>query len=607
MSNTQFPPDDPRAPGAASPDDAVTRPLTQVPSQPGWSGEQWPSETPTMVSDPRASSPQYWQPPSAPAAVEPIGPATPRAARSGFSRRKLLVGAGAGALTVGALATGFGFYLHRGSNGGIPSLFATDAGQVMHLLRRAGFGPSPDDIGTYLGLGVSGSMDRLLNYSSVADNLDARLNALKLNFAKVDDVVRWWVLRMLYSQHPLEEKLTLFWHGVLTSSFTKVGGTRGYPLLIQQNQLLRTHAMGRFDDLIHAIAIDPAMLVWLDGNKSTGKSPNENFARELMELFTLGLTDASGKPNYTQNDVHQGALALTGWHTKVAGGKATGVFSPARHFSGSVTYLGHSGAMGLADVVKLVCAHPSTGNHLAFRMWSFFVSENPSASDLKPLADAYYASNHSIRAMVEAMLKSPAFFSPAAYRARVKSPVEFVVGAVRGLGLSSDATGVSGLLAPMGQVPFDPPDVSGWNGDKVSAAWVSTGSWMTRVNFINTLVAAASGLPVSLGGAPVKKPGAKQAGGSGTAATSTAGVAGSALQQLIHARQIASPTALAGYFIAALLDNHLDADRQAAVHDAINAHASGPTLAFAGGTTAPAASVRDALYLVMSMPEYQMN
>ena len=601
MSGKNHPSYDPQSGRYLAPDESATRPLHQPASAGSF------ADAPTVVPASGGRPASYWQPPSSPPGMPPapaVSGATPH--RRGISRRKLLVGAGAGVLGAGAVATGLGFYLtHRGDNG-IANIFASDASQIMHLLRRAGFGPSPDDINTYLSLGVSGSIDRLINYSGVANDIDAKLAALNLDFSKTDDVIRWWVLRMLYSPRPLEEKLTLFWHGVLTSAFTKVGGKRGYPLMIQQNQLLRAHALGRFDDLIAAISIDPAMLLWLDGNKSTGRSPNENYARELMELFTLGITDQNGKPNYTQNDVHQGALALTGWHIAVGGGKAQGVFTPARHYNGSVTFLGHSGPMGLDDVVRLVCAHPSTGYHIAWRMWSFFVSENPSAAQLKPLADAYYSSNHSIKAMVEAMLSSPDFFSSAVYRARVKSPVEFVVGAVRALGFSTSAQGVSALMASMGQVPFDPPNVSGWDGDKVSANWVSTGGWMARVNFINQLVAAASGIAVRTG---VGQSAATQ--GSSQRNTGGANVAGSALQQLITTRGIATPTALADYFIAALVDNQIDATRRAMVHDAVNAPASGPTFALAGSATAkatvPAASVRDALYLVMSMPEYQMN
>jgi uncharacterized protein (DUF1800 family) len=517
--------------------------------------------------------------------------------RRGVSRRAVLVGAGAGALGLGAIGAGVGFLLSR--QHAAVDLFSTQAGQITHLLRRAGFGPSNADIGDYLDAGVSGSIDRLLNYSSIQDDLDSRLNAMSFNFTNSQDVVRWWTLRMIYSKRPLEEKMTLFWHGVLTSALSKVGGKKGYPLLIQQNKLLRSMAMGKLDDLIHAISIDPAMLIWLDGHTSTGAKPNENYARELMELFTLGIVDEKGNPTYTEDDVHNGALALTGWTINPRTGK--GVFVPKRHYDGAVTFLGQTGKMGLSDVVKRVCAHPATGRHIAWRMWNFFVYELeastiPTAQGLsdpvlQPLVDAYNANDHHIGAMVSAMLKSPQFFSAKAYRARVKSPVEFVVGAIRGLSIETDGTGLTAIMNNMGELPFDPPNVSGWDGDKVSGIWMSTQAWMTRVNFVNQLLAVASGIPLK-----------RTKNGSG------ANTASSSLQQLINNRQMRSASDVADYFIAALLDNSVSADRRALVHNALtSAPQSGPSFALHGGGTVSAAAVRDALYLVMSMPEYHMN
>ncbi|MGH2517744.1 MAG: DUF1800 domain-containing protein, partial [Ktedonobacterales bacterium] len=506
----------------------------------------------------------------------------------------VLIGAGAGAVGLGAIGAGVGLLLsHQQQQQGAANIFSTDAGQIAHLLRRAGFGPSNADIGDYLNAGVSGAVDRVLNYSSINDDLDSRLSAMSFNFDNAQDVVRWWTLRMIYSKRPLEEKLTLFWHGVLTSALSKVGGKKGYPLLIQQNKLLRAKAMGKFDDLIAAISTDPAMLIWLDGHTSTGKSPNENYSRELMELFTLGIADANGNPTYTQDDVHNGALALTGWVIRPNGnGTASGVFEPKRHYTGSVTYLGQTGQLGLNDVVRLVCAHPSTSYHIAWRMWSFFVYENHSQSDLQPLIDAYTKNDHNIGAMVTAMFKSPQFFSAKAYRARVKSPPEFVIGAVRGLGIQTDGTGLSAILNDMGQLPFDPPNVSGWDGDKVSGIWMSTQAWMTRVNFVNELLAAASGIPLKR-----TKNGAN-----------SPNTANSPLQQLITSRQIGSTADLANYFVAALLDNNVTNDRQALIRDAIGGAASGgASFTLHGGGKVSTAAVRSALYLVMSMPEYQMN
>ena len=566
---TQWGPGQPHADDAGAGYGDVLPPPSVPPVQrrvPDW----WHTQSPTVVLP---------QPPQPPHASPP--------ARRSVSRRSVLIGAGAGALGLGALGVGAGALLSRiNTSSGIPDIFAAQAGQVAHLLRRAGFGPTPADFGDYLNVGVQGSIDRLLNYSSIADDLDSRLNALNLDFSKATDLVRWWLLRMIYSKHPLEEKMTLFWHGVLTSALSKVGGKKGYPYLIQQNKTIRKLAFGRFDDLIHAVSIDPAMLIWLDGRTSTGHSPNENYARELMELFTMGIG------NYTQNDVHQGALALTGW--TIHNGHS--VFVPARHYNGSVTYLGQTGNLGLADVVRLVCSHPSTPKYIAWRMWSFFVYENPSYGDLQPLVDAYNHNDHNIGAMVKAMLTSPQFLDSKAYRARVKSPTEFVIGAIRALGIETDAASLPGVLNNMGQLPFDPPNVSGWDGDKVSGAWVSTQAWMARVNFINSLVAAASGMPVN---------GGKHTSGGQSGASYTAS---SPIQQVISQRKIQAPHDIADYFIASLLDNNVSADRKSVVYDAL---ASGPTtgasFTLANGTNVPAAAVRNAAYLVMSMPEFHMN
>ncbi|MBF6591267.1 MAG: DUF1800 domain-containing protein, partial [Ktedonobacterales bacterium] len=519
---------------------------------------------------------------NAPPDVPPMPPRPPQPA---LSRRAVLIGAGAGALGLGAVGAGVGYMLTRRAS--VPNVFASDAEQINHLLRRAGFGPAPSDIGVYLDAGVQGAIDRLVNYASVTDDLDSRLSAIALDFNKPQDLIRWFLLRMIYSKRPLEEKMTLFWSGVLTSSFRKVGKRVNY--LKQQNDLLRANAMGRFDDLIRAISTDPAMLWWLDGRVNTGEKPNENYSRELMELFTLGIVDAKGTPNYTQNDVHAGALALAGW--TIVNGK--GVLVPRRQYTGTVTYLGHSGKLGLDDVVKIVCAHPATARHIAWRMWNFFAYPTTlSDSVLQPMVDAYNSNDHSIRAMVRAMLTSSAFLGDKTYRARIKSPTEFIVGAVRGLGLELTADGIPQVMGPMGQIPFDPPDVAGWPGDQDSAGWLSTQAWMSRVNFTNLLVAAATGTPLS-----------------GTRRQGTPTVSGgNAVQQTIDARQIASVSDLLNYFVAALVDNQLADDRRAILRDTLTqAPTGGASLTLSGGAKISAAGVRQALYLLMSMPEYQMN
>ncbi len=525
-------------------------------------------------------------PPQLPPVV--IAPEVPK---RGVSRRALLLGAGAGAVGVGAIGAGVGILLaDRGKQNAATSFGADEPQDVAHLLRRMGFGLAAWDAAEYMKAGVSGSIDRLLNYANTPNSVDALIASQHLNLTTRNDLVRWFMLRAIYSEHPLEEKMTLFWHGVLTSSLTKIGGSTGYPLMVQQSELLRQKGLGKFDDLIRAISTDPAMLFWLDGRLNTGRAPNENYARELMELFTLGIVDSSGNSPYSQADVHNGAYALSGWTVRRVGGQSS--FVPSRHYAGALTFLGHSGPMAVDDVVRIVCAHPATGRHLAWRMWKFFAGEldgstipTPQGLNdpvLTPLVDAYNRSGHSIAAMVKAMLTSPAFFSATAYRSRVKSPIEFVAGALRGLGVKNySATTLAATLATLGQVPFAPPDVSGWDGDKVSAAWVSTQTWMSRCNAINALLAAL---------APAK----------GSVATSP-------LQDIITTAQLGTSAAVADHFIATLVDDQLPSDRRAILHDAIAAQASGPTFALHGAATLPAASLRNMLYLLMAMPEYQMN
>jgi uncharacterized protein (DUF1800 family) len=526
-----------------------------------------------------------------PAPQLPPVPMETETPRRGVSRRALLIGAGVGAVGVGAIGAGVGVLLSRSAATSGPATFgAGDAEQVAHLLRRAGFGLAAWDASAYLSAGVGGSIDKLLNYAGTPNSADALIASAHLDLTKRDDLVRSFMLRAIYSQHPLEEKMTLFWHGVLTSSTAKVGGSMNYPLLAQQGALIRTHAMGKLDDLIRAIATDPAMLIWLDGRLNTGKAPNENFSRELMELFTLGIMDSSGNAPYSQADVHQGALALSGWTLRANATEA--VFMPTRHYAGPVNYLGHSGSMTVDDVVRIACAHPATGRHIAWRMWKFFAGELEGSTiptvqglndpALTPLVNAYNTSGHSIAAMVKAMLTSPAFFGDAAYRSRVKSPIEFVAGALRGLGVEDYAAkNISGAMATLGQVPFAPPDVSGWDGDKVSGSWVSTQTWMSRCNLVNTLLAAL---------APAR-----------------GSVASSPLQGIITTQQLATPTAVADHFISALVDNELPNDRRAILHDAVTAQASGPAFTLHVGGALPAASLRNTLYLLMAMPEYQMN
>src|ERR1700694_206547 len=266
------------------------------------------------------------------------------AGRHGMSRRQL-IGAGGVAGLGGVLGLN---YWVRGqqSQGEI-----TDNSQrVGHLLRRVGFGPTSAELAAAARAGVASTTDRLLHPERQDDSaLESKLSQAALDLSKVEQLRQWWLMRMAYTQRPLQEKMTLFWHGLLTSSFRKQG--RSYNLMLTQNQFLRQHALGNLRDMLIGITKDGMMLKWLDGTANNKVRPNENYARELMELFTMGVG------NYTETDVREAARSLTGWAVDAAG---TVTFRERAHDSGSKTFLGHTGNLGVEEVVDIILAQPAT-------------------------------------------------------------------------------------------------------------------------------------------------------------------------------------------------------------------------------------------------------
>ncbi|HEU5378106.1 MAG TPA: DUF1800 domain-containing protein [Ktedonobacteraceae bacterium] len=516
--------------------------------------------------------------PPAGASVPPLGD-QPTVAQKNLARRKFmgkplvgLVGAGSAAL-IGGVALG-AWLVHGGANGLLQGPVASNV-QIGHLLRRAGFGGTADELRMYSNLGYQGAVERLLNYKQVDDSaLEQRLRSLNIDLARPQDQQRWWLLRMAWTQRPLLEKMTLFWHGVLVSSFRKVGGPRVYQRMIVQNNFLRAHAFDTFDTILLGITSDPAMLFYLDLTKSTKKRPNENYARELMELFSIGL-------HYTQQDVSAGAAALTGWHAR----GLTSAYNPRDHTAQPLNFLGQTGNFDYKDVVRILASHPAAPWFICRKLFTFFAYENPSTEDLKPLVDAYVQSGHNMGAVMRALLLSPQFSSAKAYRSRLKSPVEFTVGAYRALGIQGDGTGLPAITTLMGQTLFDPPNVSGWPGDKVSASWLNSGTWMTRLNYIDILLARGTA-----GRAANPKPLID-------------------LQGIVHANQLSSPEHFVDHFASFLLDGPLSADRRTQVLDYFtgSGNASGEQITLTNGQAYPLNRVRGALYLTMASPEYQLN
>ena len=515
--------------------------------------------------------------PSQPQSVP--SPATQKSARrvGGLSRRKLFIGlAGAGAIA----AVGGGVALeqwvqHGGSK---PTFQGPLPGnvQIGHLLRRAGFSATPQEISSYAALGYNGAVDRLINYQSVSDDaMEQRLKSLNLDLTKLQNQQRWWLLRMAWTQRPLLEKMTLFWSGHFTSNFRNVGKTR--ERMITQNQFLRDHAFDTFDNLLLGITADPAMLVYLNLTQSKKKAPNENYARELMELFTLGLG------HYTQQDVYEAAAALTGW--RVVGQTTTSQYLERDHNNLTKTYLGHTGNLDYKDVLTILANHPATPWFICRKLFTFFAYENPSDNDVKPLVDTYVKSHHNMGEVMKTLLFSPQFTSQKAYRSRIKSPTEFTVGAYRALNIQSDGTGLPAAVTLMGQGLFDPPNVAGWPGDKTSSLWLNSGTWMARLNFIEQLLVRGNGS---------RKP-----------------YQPLDLQGIVNQNHIDSPEHFVDYFASFLLDGKLDQDRAANLVDYFtttdSATHKAQQITFTNGKSYPINRVRGTLYLLMALPEYQLN
>jgi uncharacterized protein (DUF1800 family) len=562
-------------------DDRPTQPLMPGESfGPGFGAAQddadaWLRQTsPTSIVD--SQPPGGSSPPAVYSGTSGSPPSRQAPRRGGprVSRRTLLVGAGIAGVATVAAAAGVGIHSLTSSHQSASGPLANDQ-QIAHLLRRAGFGAAPGEIATYSALGIEGAVDRLINFQQVPNTaLDQRLAAANFDLNTPQGFLRWWLARMIYSAHPLEEKMTLFWHGLLTSSFRKVGGKRGFQFIKQNNDFLRQHIFARFDDILAGITIDPAMLIWLDGNNSRVGAPNENFAREEMELFSMGVG------NYTQTDIEQSARALTGWRVSPLLGKA--VFVPRQHDNGQKTFLGQTGNFDYKDIARIICAQAVTPKFLAARLWRFFAYQNPTDADIQPLIDAYHSNNHGVGAMVRALLTSSAFYSAQAYRARIKSPVEFVVGAFRNLGLGGieQSRAVLGALEVMGQLPYNPPNVAGWPGDQFSGNWINTGAWMTRVNAVNMLVVYMNNSPDF-----VRR-----------------------LQSDMQQQKISTPDAFVDYVLTQLIDSQIDSARRQMLIDYVNnENGGGDGLTLAGGKTLSGASVRGLYYLVMSMPEYQLS
>ena len=377
-----------------------------------------------------------------------------------------------------------------------------DRVKAAHLLNRAGFGGTDEEVRKVMNLGPMDAVEWLFefpdasaeeqNKSDVPD-LSA-IQTLGANFRELRRQIQskppeqrkelqkqiqmanreafiatfgWWMKRMAHGPHPLQEKLTLFWHGHFTTSFRE---ERMSMLLWEQNELLRKMAAGNFRRLLHAISRDPAMLDYLNNNQNRKGHPNENYAREVMELFTLGIG------NYTEQDIKEGARAFTGWMHD-----GTQFFFNARqHDAGVKHFLGHSGNLNGDQVLNIILDHPACAKFISSELFEFFVDPKPPKEVVESMAAMLRETNYDLRPVLKTMFRSKAFYSQQAIGVQIKSPVQLVAGTARMLEIDMPQPQMMfNLLTLMGQVPLMPPNVKGWPGGH---QWINSSTLFMRYN-----------------------------------------------------------------------------------------------------------------------------
>jgi uncharacterized protein (DUF1800 family) len=495
-----------------------------------------------------------------------------------LSRGSMLV-AGVAALRASVAAA-------SGSRNGQQSALFAEGDKIAHLLRRAGFGYSQAELDEYTKLGLKGAVDRLINYEAVSDAaLEDRIAGAKLDLYNQGDLQRWWLLRMTYTKRPLLEKMVLFWHGLLVSGTGKVGvnqpkkdapadAPKPRHHILNQNLFFRENALNDFGTILKGISRDPAMVIYLDSNQNRKGKPNENYARELMELFSLGIYGPDGSPNYSEQDIREIARAFTGWGLNR---EQEFAYNAGQHDTGNKTIFGKTGNFNGDDVIGLITAHPSSGYYLSKRLWEFFAFDEPSLAVLQPVVDAFKSSGGSVKEMLRVIFNHPAFYSELAYRANAKSPVEFVVSLNKALEVDTNANGLPGITQRMSQTLFNPPNVAGWPG---GAQWFNTTTWLERTNFINRIVTLR------------RDPN-----------TSPPDVFG-----MVQRNGLDSPDKVVDHFLRLLVDGQVRAEQRQTLVNYVKDGNLWPKPGVAMKAADPIVDrkIRGLIYLIMAMPEFHL-
>jgi uncharacterized protein (DUF1800 family) len=385
----------------------------------------------------------------------------------------------------------------------------SEAARVAHLLRRFTFGASAEELEKAQADGYARTVDRLLETKAaeppVLAGADEASQEKPLNPGALQ---QWWIDWMLASPTPFAERMTLFWHGHFTSDFRKVGNQS--PYLYWQNLTWRKHAISDLGTILFQVTVDPAMLRYLDLGSSNARNPNENYSRELMELFTMG------PGTFTEDDVRAGATALSGWREPLtqamvdanlrraemrgqaprnlkADSLKVGIFEPQRGYRGApLTFLGEKKTWSTDAILSKILEQDATAPFLVRKLLTHFVTPTPSEGYVARLAAAYRKSRYDTRTLLRDILLSPEFTAADTYRALIKSPTELMIHTAKALGDRTLTRLIGGQGQGMGQMLFDPPSVGGWPENE---SWVSSNTMLARANFVTSAVQTVRKLP----------------------------------------------------------------------------------------------------------------
>jgi len=478
-----------------------------------------------------------------------------------------------------------------------------------HLLNRAGFGGPPAEIQSLAGLGHDQAVSSLIDYEKISDP------TLNPDWAKPDparqlqirdtnrtgtpeqkkalqqeqnqlqqrdmlELRGWWLQRMAHGPRPFQEKMALFWHGHFATSVDKVRD--GY-YMWRQNELFRRLATGNWQQLLTEAGKDPAMLIWLDQAQSQKAHPNENYARENMELFSLG------EGHYTEKDVTEAARSYTGWSLDRLNQKY--IYRPGLHDNSDKTFLGRTGNLNGDDVIAQIIAQPQAAKFITAKIWNYFAGQPPSDKLNESLAAVLRLHGNNLKPMLRVMFRSEEFYGGDIVRNQVKSPVQWLVGSVRVLESDLPPALVSwGMLRQLGQDLFAPPNVKGWDG---GITWITTNTLLTRYNDAQSLVQGT--LPPLNAGDFAKKPGG--AGGQrAMKILQRVRMGGVNVEKILTPEERENKNSLVASLQHRLLQTTLDGEQEKALEEFLDAKEQ-----------LNDADILTATRLIMSTPEYQVT